>query len=88
MEYSSGSCIRGRTKVRHLANKKLEALWKMRTLTPKKLHKEMRLYYQCKVEEGKNGMLVMNAIRNILIGRFFATVKRGAPFVPLMQFAA
>lgn len=87
-EYSSGSSIRGRTKVSHLANKKLKALLNMGALTAKRIDKEMGLYYQRKVDEGKNKMLVMNAIRNKLIGRIFATVKRGTPFVPLMQFAA
>jgi len=33
-------------------------------------------------------MLVMNAIRNKLIGRVFATVKRGTPYVPIMQYAS
>lgn len=87
-EYSSGSSIRGRTKVSHLANKKLKALLNMGALTAKKVDKETGLYYQRKVGEGKNGMLVMNAIRNKLIARIFATVKRGTPFVPMMQFAA
>jgi transposase len=87
-EYSSGSSIRERTKVSHLANKKLKALLNMVALTAKKRDKELGLYYQRKIEEGKNGMLVMNAIRNKLIALVFATVKRGTPYVPLMQFAA
>ncbi|MFN8323358.1 MAG: transposase [Chitinophagales bacterium] len=86
-EYSSGSSIRGKTKVSHLANKKLKALLNMGALNAKRTDPEIKLYYQRKVAEGKNGMLVMNAIRNKLIARIFATVKRGTPFVPLMQFA-
>lgn len=87
-EYSSGSSIRGKTKVSHLANKKLKALLNMGALNAKRTDREIGLYYERKIAEGKNGMLVMNAIRNKLIGRIFATVKRGTPFVPLMQFAA
>ena len=87
-EYSSGSSIRGKTKVSHFANKKLKALLNMGALNAKRTDKEIGLYYQRKVAEGKNGMLVMNAIRNKLIARIFATVKRGTPYVPLMQFAA
>ena len=60
----------------------------MGALNAKRTDKEIGLYYQRKVAEGKNGMLVMNAIRNKLIARIFATVKRGTPFVPLMQFAS
>ncbi len=87
-EYSSGSSIRGKTKVSHLANKKLKSLLSMGALNAKRTDRELGLYYQRKVAEGKNGMLVMNAIRNKLIARIFATVKRGTPYVPLMQFAA
>jgi len=87
-EYSSGSSIRGKTKVSHLANKKLKTLLNMGALTAKKIDPELGLYYQRKTAEGKNGMLVMNAIRNKLIARIFATVKRGTPYVPLMQFAS
>jgi transposase len=87
-EYSSGSSIRGKTKVSHLANKKLKSLLSMGALNAKRTDRELALYYQRKVAEGKNGMLVMNAIRNKLIARIFATVKRGTPYVPLMQFAA
>ena len=87
-EYSSGKSIRGRSKVSHLANKKLKALLSLATLNAKRKDKELQLYYQRKISEGKNGMLVMNALRNKLIHRIFATVKRGTPYVPLMKFAA
>jgi transposase len=86
-EYTSGSSIQGRTKVSQLANKKLKVLLNMGALTAKKLDPELSLYYQRKIKEGKNGMLVMNAIRNKLVARIFATVKRGTPYVPLMKFA-
>ena len=87
-EYSSGSSIRGKTRVSHLANKQLKSLISMGALSARRADKELGLYFKRKVEEGKNGMSVMNAIRNKLIGRVFATVKRGTPFVPLMQHAA
>jgi transposase len=87
-EYSSGSSIKGRTRVSHLANKKLKSLFNMGALSARLADRELELYYQRKVAEGKNGMLVMNAIRNKLIGRIFATVKRGTPYVPIMRYAA
>jgi hypothetical protein len=37
----------------------------------------MRLYYEKRVQEGKNKMLVINIIRNKVISRVFAAVKRG-----------
>ena len=38
---------------------------------------ELRDYYQRKVKEGKNKMLVLNAVRNKLIHRLYAVVARG-----------
>ncbi len=87
-EYSSGSSIRGKTRVSHMANKKLKSLVSMGALNAARFDAEMRQYYQRKVGEGKNAMLVMNAVRNKLLARVFATVKRGTPYVPMMKFAA
>lgn len=87
-EYSSGSSIRGRSRVSHLANKKLKSLISMGALNAKRLDRELALFYQRKVDEGKNGMSVMNAVRNKLVARVFATVKRGTPYVPTMKYAA
>lgn len=87
-EYSSGSSIRGRSRVSHLANKKLKSLISMGALNAKRVDRELRLYYERKTGEGKNGMSVMNAIRNKLVARVFATVKRGTPYVPTRKFAA
>ncbi len=49
---------------------------------------EMKLYYERKVTQGKNKMLVLNAIRNKVVQRIFAVVKRDAPFVPLARHVA
>ncbi|NEU70018.1 hypothetical protein GK091_24265 [Spirosoma agri] len=38
---------------------------------------EWQDYYQRKVKEGKNKMLVLNAVRNKLIHCIYAVVKRG-----------
>ncbi len=87
-EYQSGSSIRGRTKVSPIANKKLKATLSMAALTAKKWDPQLKHYYERKIKEGKNGMLVMNAIRNKLVHRIFATIKRGTPYVKLENFAA
>lgn len=87
-EYSSGSSIRGKTKVSHMANKKLKSLLNMAALSAKKHDYEMKKYYERKIAEGKNGMLVMNAIRCKIISRVFATVTRGTPFVNTLKYSA
>lgn len=87
-QYQSGSSIKGRTKVNHLADKKLKALLTMCALNAKKHDKEIAQYYKRKIEEGKNPMLVMNSIRCKVLSRVFATVKRGQPYVDTYGFAA
>ena len=87
-EYSSGSSIKGRTRVSHLANKKMKSLLSMGAINAMRHDQEMKCYYERKLAEGKNAMLVINAIRNKLIGRIFATVKRGTPFVKTMNYVA
>jgi transposase len=87
-QYHSGSSIKGRTKVSHFANKKLKSLLNMAALTAKKYDPEIKNYYERKVKEGKNGMLIMNAIKCKLVSRVFATVKRETPYVNIQKFAA
>ena len=42
---------------------------------------ELKQYYIRKVAEGKKKMSVINAIRNKLLNRVLAVVKRGTPYV-------
>jgi transposase len=79
-EYSSGKSIRGRTRVNNLANKKLKTNLHMASLTSIRLDSTMKAYYERKVEEGKNKMCVLNAVRNKLVSRVIAVVKRGKPY--------
>lgn len=79
-EYTSGSSIRGRTKVSHMANKKIKCNLHMASLTAIKLDEDLKAYYQQKVAEGKNKMSVLNAIRNKLLARVFAVVERGTRY--------
>jgi transposase len=87
-EYSSGSSIKGRTKVNNLADKKMKSLLYMCAMNAKKCDKELSEYYNRKVEEGKSKMLVLNNISCKLLGRVFAVINRGTPFVNTYKFAA
>lgn len=49
---------------------------------------EMKQYYEKRILEGKNKMSTINIIRNKLIARIFAVVKRQTPYVNTMKFAA
>jgi len=86
--YQSGISVRGRTKVSHLANKKLKSILNMCAISAIQHSPEMKRYYQKRVLEGKNRMSTINIIRNKLIARVFAVVKRGTPYVDTFKFAA
>jgi hypothetical protein len=45
-----------------------------------KCDKQLSQYYQRKVSEGKNKMLVINAIRNKILHRLCAVINRGTPY--------
>lgn len=87
-EYSSGTSIKGRTKVNHLADKKMKSMLQMCVLSAVKYDPELKQYYQKKKAEGKHVMLVMNNIRCKLLARVFAVINRGTPFVNIQKFAA
>ena len=87
-EYSSGTSIRGKTKVSPLANKKLKATLNLAALSAKKYDTQLKEYYERKIKEGKNGMLVMNAIRCKIISRVFATIKRNTPYVDFLKYSS
>ncbi len=86
--YQSGNSIRGKNKVNHLADKKLKSLLNMCALNAKKYDHEIKEYYQRKVDQGKNKMLVLNNVRNKLLGRIFAVIKRQQPYINTRKFAA
>lgn len=86
--YQSGSSIKGKTKVSHLANKKLKAIINMCAISAIQHSPEMKIYYQKRVLEGKSKMSTINIIRNKLIARVFAVVKRQTPYLDIMKFAA
>lgn len=87
-EYQSGKSVRGRTKVSHFAQKRLKSAIHLAALTSKRFDGEMKKYFERKVSEGKNKMLVINAVRCKLIARAFAVINRGTPFVNIHKFAA
>lgn len=79
-EYSSGSSIKGRPRVSHIANKNVKKALHLAILTGIRKKGEYRAYYERKVAEGKHKMSVLNAIRNKLILRIFACVRENRLF--------
>jgi transposase len=87
-ENSSGTSLRGRTKVSHLANKMIKALLNMGALAAVRNDPEFKSYYLNRVEKGHNKMSTLNIIRNKIVFRAFSVVKRGSPYTNLHKFAA
>jgi transposase len=85
---SSGTSVRGRTKVSHLANKEGKTLLNLCATSAIQSNQEMRAYYERRVREGKNKMSTLNIIRNKLLARAFAVVQRGTPYVDTMRYAS
>lgn len=86
-EHQSGSSIRGKTRVSHLGNKSIKTLLHMSAMVAASSDPELKSYYQRKVMEGKNKMLVLNAVRNKLILRMFACIKQNRKFEKKYQYS-
>ncbi len=87
-EYSSGSSIKGRTKVNHMADKEMKSLLQMCAMTTLKYDPQIKEYYIKKKGEGKNAMLVLNNVRCKLISRVFAVINRETPYINTHKFAS
>ncbi|RZK59761.1 MAG: IS110 family transposase [Pedobacter sp.] len=74
--YKSGTSVSKKTRVSNIANKKMKTLLHMCAVTAMRSSVEMKDYFIKKTQvEGKNKMLVLNAIRSKLILRVFSCVK-------------
>lgn len=87
-EFTSGTSVRGKTKVNPMADKKMKSMLQMCVLSAIRNDAEIKLYYEKKKAEGKSSMLVMNNIRCKLLARAFAVINRGTPFVKINKYAA
>ena len=85
-DHRSGSSIRGKSKVSHLANKKIKTLLHLAAMSAITVKGEIQEYYRRKVAEGKNKMSAINAVRNKLIHRIFAVIKRLTPYQKNINF--
>ena len=79
-EYSSGTSIKGTPGTSSFANKVLKYDLHMAAMSAIRHCPELKEYYQRKREEGKDKMKILNAIRNKLLHRIVAVVKRGTPY--------
>jgi transposase len=84
--HQSGTSIRGRDRVSHMANKKLKTILHLTSMRMIRFNDEMKDYFARKVAEGKSKMSVLNAIRNKFIHLVFSLIKRGEQYIPIDEF--
>jgi transposase len=80
-KHESGSSIRGKTRVSNYSNKQMKTLLYNAANSAVVHDPELRSYYKRKREENKPHLSVINAVAAKIIGRTFAVVKRGTPYV-------
>lgn len=86
-KHESGTSIRGKCRVSHLANKQIKTLLNMGACSAIQHNAEMREYYQKRVAEGKREMSCVNIIRSKMVSRMFAIVKRQSPYQEVLMAA-
>ena len=76
----SGKIIK-KARVSHMANKKVKTLLHLSAIVAIQYNQDLKRFYERKVlEEKKNKMSVINAVRNKLILRIFACVNQNRPY--------
>lgn len=76
----SGKVVK-KARVSHLANKKVKTLLHLSAIVAIQYNPDMKRFYERKVlQEKKNKMSVINAVRNKLILRIFACVNQNRPY--------
>ena len=80
-EYTSGDSVFRKSRVHPMANRTLKKHLHMCALAAINHDPDIREYFQRKVAEGKNKMLVVNNVRNKLVHRVCAVIKRQEPYV-------
>ena len=79
----SGSSIKGKSKVSPMANKKIKGVLTNGAQSAIAFDNQIRIYYLRKRAEGKQYGTVINAVKNKMIQRVFAVIKRQSPYVEL-----
>jgi transposase len=74
-DHQSGTSIRYRPRVSVFADKGMKSLLHLAAMSSIRLNNDLGTYYKRKVQEGKNKMSVLNAVRNKIIHRIFAVIK-------------
>lgn len=85
--YKSGTSINGGDQVHPFGNKFIKTLLSNGVQNAIRHDNQLKIYFNRKIREGKATGKVINAIKNKLIQRVYAVIKRQSPYVPLANYA-
>jgi transposase len=83
----SGTSIKGKSRVSHLANKEAKTLLMLAACSAIRHDQELKNYYKKRVGEGMKKMSCLNIICSKIVSRIFAVAKRQTAFVHLPMAA-
>jgi len=78
--YESGTSVKRNARVSHLADKQMKTLLDLSAKAAIQYDKELREYYLRRTANGKSKMSTINIVRNKILYRIFAVIKRQTPF--------
>ena len=84
-DHQSGTSLKATKHIHPMGHRKIKSLLFLAAGTAIQFDTELKAYYERRIKEGKNEMYALNAVKNKLVARAFAVVKRGTPWeaVPL-----
>jgi transposase len=78
--YASGTSIKSKDRVSHLANKKMKKYLTQAARAAVIHDPKLREYYIRKLQDGKDRSLIINNVRNKLIHKIFGVIKTRKPY--------
>jgi transposase len=87
-DHQSGTSIKSAKQVHPVSHRKIKSLLFLAASTAIQFDAELKAYYDRRISEGKNRMYTLNAVKNKLVARIFAVVKRESPYVQIHLHAA
>jgi len=82
-QHTSGSSVRGKTRVSHFANMTLKKLLHLAAMSAISTTGELRDFFLRKVAQGKQKMSALNAVRNKIIHRICAALRKNQKYSPI-----
>lgn len=87
-ENTSGTSVKGRSRVHFMSNKDLKSLLTMGALSAIQAYPEFKDYYDRKIKEGKKHLQVLNAIKNKMLLRVASVINLQKDYVNMYQKAS